>query len=186
MAPTSTPVHVEELPGLGRFALVPLDPDRHLDVVHDWVTQPRAEFWGMTGKSRAEVREIYAFLAGLETHHAYVMTLDGEPVGIFQTYEPDADPIGEYYPVRDGDAGIHLFLAPAEPPVPGFTGAVAGALFRFVFAVPSRRRIVIEPDARNERALRRWERLGFTFGERVELPHKPAQMAYLERAAAGC
>ena len=42
------------------------------------------------------------------------MVLAGTPVGIFQTYEPAADPIGEFYPVRDGDFGIHLFMAPAR------------------------------------------------------------------------
>ena len=100
------------------------------------------------------------------------MRLSGKPVGIFQTYEPAADPIGEHYPVRDGDFGIHLFLAPAEPPVPGFTGAVAGALLRFAFAHPGTKRIVVEPDARNERALVRWQRLGFVFGDEVVTPRE--------------
>jgi RimJ/RimL family protein N-acetyltransferase len=108
-----------------------------------------------------------------------LMILDGQPVGIFQTYEPEHDPIGEYYPVRDGDFGIHLFLAPAEREIAGFTGAVFAALRRFVGLVASRRRIVIEPDARNGHALRRWERLGFEFGDRVTLPHKTAQLAFL-------
>lgn len=175
-------VYQEELPGLGRFELRRLDPRGDLDTVHGWVTEPRAEFWGMTGHSRDDVREIYEFLDGLDTHHAYLMVLDGRPVGIFQTYEPAADPIGEHYPVRDGDFGIHLFLAPAERgEISDFTGTLAGALLRFVFAVPDRRRVVVEPDARNDRALRRWKRLGFVFGEQVQLPHKVAQMAYLER-----
>ena len=135
----------------------------------------------MTGHARYQVQEIYEFIDGLDTHHAYVMVLESTPVGIFQTYEPAADPIGEYYPVRDGDFGIHLFLAPARTRIPGFTGAVFDALRRFVFAEPSRQRIVIEPDARNEGALRRWQRLGFEFGDRVELPHKTAQLAFLSR-----
>ena len=56
---------------------------------------------------------------------ATVATVDGEvagtAIGVFQTYEPAADPIGEHYPVREGDFGIHLFLAPADPPIAGFT-----------------------------------------------------------------
>ncbi|GIF71255.1 GNAT family N-acetyltransferase [Asanoa siamensis] len=171
----------EELPGLGTFTLERLDPVRHLDVVHGWVTQPRAEFWGMTDHSPEQVREIYAFVDGLDTHHAYLMVLDDRPVGIFQTYEPAADPIGEYYPVRDGDFGIHLLLAPADPPVPGFTGAVAGALLRFAFTSrPGTERIVVEPDVRNERGLARWRRLGFVFGDVVTTEHKTAQLAFLD------
>ena len=174
-------VYREDLPGLGRFTLTRLDPAADAGLVHRWVTEARAEFWGMTDHTLDDVREVYTFLDGLDTHHAYLMRLDGTPVGIFQTYEPDADPIGGYYPVREGDFGIHLFLAPADPPVPGFTGAVSGALLRFVFQVPARTRIVVEPDARNERALRRWKRLGFVFGDRVDLPHKTAQLAFLDR-----
>jgi RimJ/RimL family protein N-acetyltransferase len=174
-------VHAEELPGLGRFTLDRLDPAADADLIHGWVTEPRAEFWGMTDHTRADVQEIYEFVDGLSTHHAYLMRVDGRPVGIFQTYEPDADPIGEHYPVRPGDFGIHLFLAEPDPVVPGFTGAVAGALVRFVFQVPGRKRIIVEPDARNERALRRWKRLGFVFGEQVRLPHKVAQLAFLDR-----
>jgi hypothetical protein len=83
--------------------------------------------------------------------------------------------------VRDGDLGVHLFMAPARTRIPGFTSAVFESLRRFVFAEPSRQRIVIEPDARNEGALRRWQRLGFEFGDQVELPHKSAQLAFLSR-----
>ncbi|MEV7621816.1 GNAT family N-acetyltransferase [Actinoplanes sp. NPDC089786] len=178
-------VYTEELPGLGTFELVRLDPAAHLDTIYAWVSARRAEFWGMTENSRDEVREIYEFLDGLETHHAYLMELDGTPIGIFQTYEPEHDPIGEYYPVRAGDFGIHLFLAPAEKEIQDFTGTVSAALLRFVFQVPARQRIVVEPDARNERALRRWKRLGFVFDAQVTLPHKTAQLAFLERSSAG-
>lgn len=171
----------EDLPGLGRFTLTRLDPAADAALVHRWVTEPRAEFWGMTDHTLDDVREVYGFVDGLDTHHAYLMRLDDVPCGIFQTYEPAADPIGAYYDVRAGDYGIHLFLAPATTPVPGFTGAVAGALVRFVFADPSRTRIVVEPDARNERALKRWKRLGFEFGDRVRTEHKVAQLAFLER-----
>ncbi|MEV0717478.1 GNAT family N-acetyltransferase [Asanoa sp. NPDC050611] len=171
--------HEEELPGLGTFRLVTLDPARDIDLIYDWVTQPRARFWGMTAHSKELVQEIYEFVDSLETHHAYLMLLDDEPTGIFQTYEPAADPIGAYYPVEDGDFGIHLFLAPAEKPRPGFTGTLAGALLRFAFAHPGTRRIVVEPDARNERALKRWRRLGFTFGAVVTTEEKTAQLAFL-------
>lgn len=175
------PVYTEDLPGLGRFTLNRLEPAEDADLIHRWVTEPRAEFWGMADHTLDDVREVYEFVDGLTTHHAYMMRLDHWPIGIFQTYEPDADPIGEHYPVRAGDYGIHLFLASADPVVPGFTGAVAGALVRFVFQVPDRKRIIVEPDARNERALRRWKRLGFVFGEQVQLPHKVAQLAFLDR-----
>ncbi|MDG4823372.1 GNAT family N-acetyltransferase [Asanoa sp. WMMD1127] len=177
----SGPAYAEELPGFGAFRLDRVDPTADLDLIHGWVTEPRARFWGMTTYSPAEVHEVYAFLDGLPTHHAYLMRLNGEPIGIFQTYEPAEDPIGAHYPVREGDFGIHLFLAPADPPRPGFTGAVAAALLRFAFAHPGVQRIVVEPDVRNERALIRWQRLGFEFGDQVTTDDKTAQLAFYRR-----
>ncbi|ROO60853.1 penicillin amidase [Micromonospora sp. Llam0] len=176
-------VYVEQLPGIGRFSLLVLDPTEDLDLLYGWVTEPRARFWGMTGHTREQVGDVYRFLDGLDSHHAYLMTVDDEPVGIFQTYLPAEDPLGEHYPVRDGDIGIHLFLAPARRPVAGFTGAVAAAFTRYLFADPGRRRIVIEPDVRNDRALRRWKRLGFEFDVELTLADKRAQLAFLTRAA---
>ena len=172
----------EKLAGLGRFRLVPLDPAEHIELVHSWVIEPRAQFWGMTSYSRDGVRAVYEFIGELTTHHAYLMTLDGTPVGIFQTYEPVADPVGECYPVEPGDIGIHLFLAaPGDREIPGFTGALAAALNRHLFSDPTVQRIVVEPDVRNERALRRWRRLGFTFGGQIDLADKRAQLAFLTR-----
>lgn len=179
-------VYEERLPGLGQLRLVPLDPDQHIDQVYRWVTEPRAQFWGMTSHTREQVREIYEFLAILSTHHAYLIHVDETPVGIFQTYQPAEDPVGDCYPVRPGDIGIHLFVAaPRHEPVPGFTGAVTAALFRHLFRDPAVRRIVIEPDVRNERALRRWRRLGFTFDAQVDLAGKRAQLAFLTRGEFG-
>ncbi|MFY1699685.1 GNAT family N-acetyltransferase [Solwaraspora sp. WMMA2101] len=177
-------VHSRQLPGIGRFDLTVLDPDLHLDLVYGWVTEPRARFWGMTRHTRQQVGDIYRFIDSLDSHHAYLMSVDDEPVGIFQTYEPAEDPLGEHYPVRDGDIGIHLFLAPAPRRIPGFTDAVAAAFIGYLFSDPRRQRIVIEPDVRNEPALRRWKRLGFVFDARLDLADKQAQLAFLARTMA--
>ncbi|MDI5943100.1 GNAT family N-acetyltransferase, partial [Micromonospora sp. DH15] len=89
---------LETLPGLGELALATVDPQAHAELLHGWVTQPRAVYWGMGGYTVDEVRDVYAFVDGLATHHAYLILLDGAPVGLFQTYQPEADPVGERYP----------------------------------------------------------------------------------------
>jgi hypothetical protein len=170
----------ESLPGLGELRLVPVDPAADAPLLHGWVTQPWARFWGMGEHTEAEVREVYAFLDGLSTHHAYLIMLDGAPVGLFQTYQPAADPVGERYPVRPGDVGMHLLLVPGRK-LPGLTSAVGPVLARFLFRDPAARRIVVEPDVRNDRALRRLEREGFTFAAQIDMPDKRAQLAFLTR-----
>ncbi|WP_394553670.1 GNAT family N-acetyltransferase [Agromyces sp. MMS24-JH15] len=169
---------------LGDLELRVLDVDEpaDLDVVHDWVRRPWARFWGLGGHSREELAEVYRFVDSLETHHAFLLRRDGEPVALVQTYEPAHDPVGECYEVREGDVGLHFFLGGRGAPTAGLTTRVAIALGGFVFADPRARRVVVEPDLANGRAVALLERLGFALGPVIDLGHKHARLAFLDRA----
>jgi hypothetical protein len=158
-----------------------LDPDRDAPLVHSWVRDERARFWGMTDHTEEQVREIYAFVDSLDTHHAYLVAVDGTPVALLQTYQPAADPVSEVYPVQDGDLGIHLLMAPANAPEPGFTERFVAAVGAVVLRNADVRRVVVEPDAANERAVGRADRTGFELGPEVDLEHKRARLAFLDR-----
>jgi penicillin amidase len=178
-------VHEQRVPGFGSVRIVPLDPAADAALVHGWVTQERARFWGMLDHSRAQVREVYAFVDALSTHHAFLALRDGTPVALFQTYEPAHDPVGECYEVLPGDHGVHLLVGPAGGAAePGFTERLVAVLLRFVLADPSRRRVVAEPDARNDRAIARLLRSGFELGSEIDKPEKRARLLFLTREAA--
>ncbi|MFC0625808.1 GNAT family N-acetyltransferase [Kribbella deserti] len=167
--------------GFGEVSIVPVDPERDLDLIYSWVTAERARFWGMTEHSREFVLEIYQHLDSLATHHTYLVRRDGVPVALLQTYQPEADPVGECYDVQPGDIGAHLLLGPAEAYEPGFTGALMKVFLAFLFCDPANQRIVAEPDARNAKVVARLERTGFVLGPEIELPDKRAQLAFLTR-----
>ncbi|MGW2708693.1 GNAT family N-acetyltransferase [Streptomyces sp. NPDC001356] len=191
-----TDLHVQHVDGYGTVRIRPLDPEGDADLVHAWAGDERAAFWGMNGLTRAQVAEVYAHMDTLDTHHAHLVAVDGEPAALLQTYEPSADRVGECYDVRPGDLGVHLLLAPAGPAGarPGWTAALLTAITTYVLLVLDRRRIVIDPDVRNAKAIARFERHGFERGPAVvlpevdlpdvHLPEKHAQLAFLDRAAA--
>ncbi|MEE2568918.1 GNAT family N-acetyltransferase [Pseudarthrobacter sp. J64] len=182
LAPTARrPVYEEELEPWGALRIVDLNPDADAETVHAWVSEERARFWGMLGKPVEEVRDIYRFVDSLDTHHAFLVLLDGVPVALFQTYEPLEDPVSEVYPARAEDIGMHLLLAPPSRPRPRFTPRLVGALINFMFSDPAIDRIVVEPDARNAKALQRLETTCFDFGPVVQLAEKEAQLAFLTR-----
>ncbi|GAB4000816.1 hypothetical protein GCM10029992_34110 [Glycomyces albus] len=58
---------------------------------------------------------------------------------------------------------------------------MTAVLSEFVFKDPAHRRLIGEPDARNEQARARMRRIGFTLGPQIDLPHKRAQLAFLRR-----
>lgn len=80
-------------------------------------------------------------------------------------------------PPAGADAG-----ADAAGTEPGFTGALLTAFLTWVLDVdPARRRIVAEPDARNNKAIARFVRAGFVLGPEIELPEKRARLVFLSR-----
>ncbi|MCX4751587.1 acetyltransferase [Kitasatospora sp. NBC_01287] len=172
------------LPGFGTVRIRPLDPAGDAATVHGWVDQEWARFWGMVGHSREQVRDIYAFVDSLPSHHAYLALRDDTPVALFQTYRPEHDPLGEHYQVAPGDLGIHLLVAPTEGnPRPGYTETLVSVFLAFVLADPAVRRLVAEPDARNEKSIARLLRTGFELGPEIQLPEKRARLVFLTREA---
>lgn len=158
-------------------ALRPLDPVADLETIHDWVSQPRSRFWGMTELSVQEVGAIYTLIRSSPTHNAWIIELDWTPIGIFQTYEPHGDPAGAMFTVQPGDLGMHLLLADTGQRIPGLTGALSVLLARQVLAAGTRR-VVVEPDVSNHMALRRMQALGFELGPEIQLPGKTGRLAF--------
>ncbi|GAB2830571.1 GNAT family N-acetyltransferase [Streptomyces chlorus] len=191
-----TAVHEHVADGFGSVRVLPLDPSADAAVLHRWVSGERAVFWGMNGLTERQVAEIYAHMDTLDTHHAYLVVKDGEPAALLQTYEPEADRVGDCYPVEPGDIGIHLLLAPAGPKgtCSGWTAVLLTIMIRFVLLGLDRGRVVVDPDVANEKAVARFLRQGFTAGPEVVLPEidlpdvylpeKKAQLAFLTREAA--
>ncbi|CAL9300624.1 GNAT family N-acetyltransferase [Streptomyces sp. R02] len=189
-------VHEQTVDGFGAVRVLPLDPAADAPLLHRWVSEERAVFWGMNGLTEQQVHEIYAHMDTLDTHHAYLVVKDGDPAALLQTYEPEADRVGECYPVEPGDIGMHLLLAPARPggTRSGWTGGLAAVVAAYVLLVLDRRRVVVDPDVANEKAIARFLRQGFTAGPRVVLPEvdlpdvylpeKRAQLAFLTREVA--
>ncbi|MBD0709262.1 MULTISPECIES: GNAT family N-acetyltransferase [unclassified Streptomyces] len=186
----TTAAYVQHIEGFGTVTVRPVDPDRDAPLLHGWVNEERSRFWGMVGTTVEEVREVYAHLDSLTTHHGFLISKDEVPVALFQTYDPEADRVGECYEVLPGDIGVHLLIAPGPAPLPGWTGRLLDVLI--TFALRDRARIVVDPDAANEKAIARMVRAGFTLGPLVVLPEvdlpevfipaKKAQLAFLPKA----
>ncbi|MCX5558886.1 GNAT family N-acetyltransferase [Streptomyces sp. NBC_00038] len=192
-APARVALHEQVIDGLGTVRILRVDPHADLDVIHGWVSEERARFWGMNGLSKEQVLETYVHLDSLDTHHAFLALKDGEPAALFQSYEPEADRVSECYDVEDGDIGIHLLIGPPGTGGgrPGWSAGLLTAFTTYVLAGLDRRRVVVEPDARNTKAISRLTRQGFVPGPEivlpeidlpeVYLPEKRARLAFLTR-----
>lgn len=165
-----------------RFTFRDVHPMADAPLLHSWVTQPYASFWGMLSASVEDVaREYAAIQAG--GHHRALLGLDGgAPAFLMEEYLPASSPLAAVYPVLPGDMGMHLLVGPPSgAPEAGFTTAVMDAVLARLFAKPGVDRIVVEPDVRNSRVHALNERLGFRPASVVALPGKDALLSFCSR-----
>ncbi|ROZ64582.1 GNAT family N-acetyltransferase [Kocuria soli] len=165
-----------------QFTLRPVNVDVDAPLLHEWLSAPRAQAWGLVGADERRVAAEYERMQQEPSERAWLLEESGRPIGLVETYDPACSPLAAAYPVRDGDVGLHLFLAPAEAPVPGTSRAAMAAALDLLLADPAVQRVVVEPDAANHaiRRINRWA--GFLEQGEVDLPDKTACLSFLDRA----
>ena len=164
-----------------RLTIEPLDLDRDLTCLHAWVTHPRSVYWQMQGASVDDVANEYRLIVENPHHDAWLGRADGVPAFLVETYDPASRRAGRAARPRQGDLGMHVLVAPTDTPVHGFTRAVFGAVLEHCFADPAVRRVVVEPDVRNDRIRDLNTAFGFREARTITLPTKEAALSFLTR-----
>ncbi|MFF8959704.1 GNAT family N-acetyltransferase [Streptomyces sp. NPDC014894] len=176
--------------GAPRFTVRPLDPLADAELVHGWVTHPKAVYWMMQDARLQDIEREYMAKAAHDHQDAFIGLADGKPSFLMESYDPRHVELGALYPPEPGDVGLHFLVAPTDAPVHGFTRAAIASAMRELFADPATRRVVVEPDVRNDAARRIFEYAGFTVVSKIEKPEKDAYLCVcprerFERSAAG-
>ena len=171
------------------FTFRPVDPVDDAPVLHSWVSQEYARFWGMVGCAEQDVVDEYSKIAESGHHQAFLGLDDGVPAFLMERYLPGSSPLADVYEVRPGDIGMHLLVSPPSGnPQPGYTTAVMQAVMASLFEDPAIRRVVVEPDARNHKIHALNEKVGFRPHGVVTLPavdpsedHKQGLLSFCTR-----
>ncbi|MER6701767.1 GNAT family N-acetyltransferase [Streptomyces fimicarius] len=169
---------VEEL---GTFTVRPLDAAADAALVHGWVTHPKAAFWLMGDAELPDVEREYRDIAAHPHHDAFIGLHDGEPAFLIERYDPTEVELKGLYEAEPGDVGMHFLVAPTDTPVHGFTRAVITAVMDFLFADPSVRRVVVEPDVTNSAVQALNKAVGFEVLREIAKPEKDALLSACTR-----
>jgi RimJ/RimL family protein N-acetyltransferase len=164
------------------FTFRPVDPFQDAELLHGWVTHPKAAFWMMQDAKPEDVERAYLEIAADEHHHALLgLGRNGEPAFLMERYDPaHRELVGLYEPLP-GDIGMH-FLTPATgTPVHGFTRAVITAVMAHLFVDPAVRRVVVEPDVDNKAVHALNEAVGFVPEREIRKPEKKALLSFCTR-----
>ncbi|WP_320779026.1 GNAT family N-acetyltransferase [Streptomyces sp. CRN 30] len=167
--------------GIGTLTFRPVDPLTDAELLHDWVTHPKAAFWLMQNARLQDVERAYMEIAADEHHHAHLGLRDGVPVFLMERYDPaERELVGLYEPAP-GDVGMHFLVAPTDTPVHGFTRAVITAVMEELFADPATRRVVVEPDVHNKAVHALNAAVGFVPDREIDKPEKRALLSFCTR-----
>jgi RimJ/RimL family protein N-acetyltransferase len=167
---------------LGALSLRPLDPLSDAELLHSWVTHPKAAYWMMQGARLQDVEREYMRIAAHEHHDAFIGLHDGEPAFLMERYDPRYVELVGLYEPEPGDVGMHFLVAPTDTPVHGFTRAVITAVMESLFADPRTRRVVVEPDVSNTAVHALNEAVGFVPVREIQKPEKRALLSFCTRA----
>jgi RimJ/RimL family protein N-acetyltransferase len=166
---------------VGRLTLRPLDPLKDAELLHSWVTHPKAAFWMMQEAELVDVERAYMENTADEHHHALLGLHDGVPAFLMEYYDPRHRELVGLYEPRPGDVGMHFLVAPTDRPVHGFTRAVITSVMAHLFADPATERVVVEPDVSNTAVQALNEAVGFVPEREIQKPEKPALLSFCTR-----
>jgi RimJ/RimL family protein N-acetyltransferase len=167
----------------GDFSIGSLDPARDSVLLHGWVTHPKAAYWMMQECSVAEVVAEYERIAAHPHHDAFLGSFRGSPAFLAERYDPAHRELVGIFDASPGDVGMHFLCAPTDTPVHGFTLGVITTVMAWLFASPSTRRVVVEPDVRNTAVHALNAAVGFTVLGPVAKPEKEALLSICTRAS---
>ncbi|MGW1717516.1 GNAT family N-acetyltransferase [Streptomyces sp. NPDC002156] len=163
------------------LSLRPLDPLKDAELLHTWVTHPKAAFWMMQDAKLEDVERAYMEVAADEHHHALLGLQDGVPAFLMEKYDPVHRELVGLYEPQPGDVGMHFLVPATDTPVHGFTRAVITAVMDELFADPRTRRVVVEPDVTNKAVHALNEAVGFVPEREIQKPEKRALLSFCTR-----
>ena len=140
-----------------------------LPLIRRWLTEPHVrEWWG-------EPSEQYALVSGDLDEPAmdqYIVSMAGHPFGYLQCYDLTAWNSG-FGAQPEGTRGIDLFIGEPDMIERGQGSALIRAFAdaRLASGTP---RMVTDPDPTNHRAVRSYEKAGFTKAGMVDTPDGPS------------
>ena len=167
--------------GLGEIQLRYIDLKKDIKTIYDWVTRPYAKYWGMQEYGIDQVAKEYEEIVRHSSHHACMGMLNDTPIFLMEYYDPSNDVVGAYYPVLEGDVGMHILVAPVEQKISNFTWNVFATVMDFLFSKSNTKRIVVEPDIENNKIHVLNTKAGFQYLKTIQLLHKKAGLAVCTR-----
>jgi AacA4 family aminoglycoside N(6')-acetyltransferase len=172
--------------GVGEVTFRPMR-DEDLPMLQAWIGRPHVREWWAGEEADMPFEEFRAHylprVMAEENVTPYIVTLDGRPIGFAQSYVAMGSGDGWWENVADpGVRGIDQFLCEVSDLGKGLGTRMVKAFVAQLFADPAVTRLQTDPDPRNARAIRCYEKAGFRAVDTIVTPDGPALYMVQDRA----
>jgi RimJ/RimL family protein N-acetyltransferase len=179
---TTEPASADE--GTKRFSFRPLEM-ADLPLLHSWMAQPHwTEWWGPAPTLDEVKAEYGAWVNDRSKVQPHIALLDGQPFGYIQSYVAMNSGGGWWEAETDpGVHGIDQSIGDAAQLNRGLGTAMVKAFMARLFQDPQVTYIQTDPDPHNARAIRCYEKAGFSPVGEVQTPDGTALLMVCRRTA---
>lgn len=163
-----------------KVAFKPLK-EEHLPILRKWLKEPHvAEFWQET-EDENEFREKFLNALPKRGVSPFIIILDATPIGYIQHYEARSIGGGWWPDTKEGTFGIDQFIGDPAMINRGYGTAIIRQFVENLFQNPSVKEIITDPDPKNHRAIRAYEKVGFLRSGEIKTPGGDALLLCLGR-----
>lgn len=142
-----------------------------LPMLSAWLAEPHVAEWWDEGPDAA-LAEIVEAMDSVETE-PLIVELDGRPIAYVQSYDPHLEDGHPYQDQPFGTLGIDITIGIPDLVGKGHGSAIVRQFADMLFEEGAPR-VVIDPDPKNLRAIRAYEKAGFRAFDTRLSPYGPA------------
>lgn len=137
--------------------------EKHLDTLVQWIKRPHvAEWWGDESRLADEdLKILYQNYIKSNENLAFIISLEGLPIGFIQAYDASKH-AGNWWAEEDDSFGTYLFIGEPDCLGKGYGTQIVAEFIDKLFIEHHARLLIIDPDPANIRAIRCYEKAGFT------------------------
>lgn len=147
-----------------------------LPLMHRWLNAPHVARWwyGEDTSWRGIEEKYFPRIEDREPVEAYVILYDGSPIGYIQCYPISHDEEYARLVGVEDSAGVDLFIGEEDYLYRGLGSLVLRRfLGEVVFENESVKTCVIGPEPKNTAAIRAYEKAGFRYFKKIQVPGEP-------------
>lgn len=144
--------------------------DEHIPFLRQWLKEPHvAEFWQET-ENEEEFRQKFLNKLPDRGVSPFVIALNSKPIGYIQYYEARKVGGGWWPDAHDGTFGIDQFIGDSTLVGRGLGTKIIKQFVDDLFRQPNITEVITDPDPKNKRAIRAYEKAGFAAVGEIKTP----------------